>query len=98
MAQFDVYLIEGYGLVVDCQSDLLSELRSRLVAPLRDPAEPIVFSTRLNPVVEVEKRTYRVAAQFLRAVDREQLGTRVATLAGSEFEIKTAIDMVVSGF
>ena len=39
MAQFDVYRIKDHGFVLDCQSDLLSGLKSRVVAPLRDAGE-----------------------------------------------------------
>lgn len=97
MAQFDVYSIEGQGLVVDCQSDLLSDLRSRVVAPLREPDEPSVSKSRLNPLVKMHRTEYRVAIQFLRAVDDRRLGEKVGSLLDYEYNLKAAIDMVVSG-
>ncbi|VVS96128.1 Toxin CcdB [Sphingomonas sp. EC-HK361] len=98
MAQFDVHLIAGHGYVVDCQSDLLNDLRSRVVAPLRDPDEPTVWQSRLNPEVTIDGTRYRVAAQFLRSVDRRQLGRPVASLAAHEWDIKAALDMLISGY
>ena len=97
MAQFDVYSIEGHGLVVDCQSDLLSDLRSRVVSPLREPDEPSVSKSRLNPLVTMHRTEYRVAIQFLRAVDVRRLREKVGSLLNYEYDLKAAIDMVVSG-
>lgn len=98
MAQFDLYRIDGHGVVVDCQSDLLADLRSRIVAPLRIDGEPTVSASRLNPCIEVEGITYRLATQFLRSVDRRQLGVRIGSATAHEWDIKTALDMLVSGF
>ena len=98
MAQFDVYRIAGYGLVVDCQNDVLDDLGSRVVAPLRDADDVSVSKSRLNPLVTVDGANYRVGTQFLRAVYRKQLSDRVGSLRIHEYEIKAAIDMLVSGF
>lgn len=98
MAQFDVYRIDGYGLVVDCQSDLLDELGSRVVAPLRDTEDPSVSRTRLNPLVALDGARYRVGMQFCRAVYRRQLGSSIGSLRVHEYEIKGAIDFLINGF
>ena len=45
MAQFDVYRIEGGGLVLDCQSDPLRDLGSRVVAPLRPADDAVLLDT-----------------------------------------------------
>ncbi|BCA62108.1 hypothetical protein HMP09_1342 [Sphingomonas sp. HMP9] len=97
MAQFDIHSIASHGFVVDCQSDLLSDLRSRIVAPLRKPDEPSVLQSRLNPLVKVHQTDYRVAIQFLRAVDSRLLGEKIGSLLDYEYDVKAAIDMVVSG-
>ena len=98
MAQFDAHEIKGHGLVVDCQSHFLRDLQSRVVAPLRDADEPSVSTSRLNPLVSIDGKNYRVATQFMRAVDRRQLGPIVASLRDHEYAIKGAIDLLVSGF
>ena len=54
MTQFDVYHIVGQGLVVDCQNDLFDDLGSRIVAPLREPEDPAVSRSRLNPLVTLD--------------------------------------------
>ncbi|WP_294197084.1 CcdB family protein [uncultured Sphingomonas sp.] len=98
MAQFGIYRVDGHGLVVDCQSDLLSDLQSRIVAPLRAEAEDSVSLSRLNPRIEVDGIAYRVATQFLRSVDRRVLGEHIGSANAIEWEIKTAVDMLISGF
>jgi toxin CcdB len=85
-------------LVVDCQSDLLDELGSRVVAPLRDAEDSSVSKSRLNPPVALDDASYRLGTQFLRAVYARQLSDRVGSLRVHEYEIKAAIDMLVSGF
>lgn len=98
MRQFDVFDLGAHGLVVNCQSDLLSHLRSRIVIPLRRPDDLPTISPRLNPLVTVEGSEFVLAAQFLRAVDRAQLNTRVTSLADQDMAIKQALDMLISGY
>lgn len=98
MSQFGVYEIKGHSLVIDLQHDLFSDLRSRVIAPLRDPAEPSVTSSRLHPLVEVEERQYRVATHLMRAVERRELSRIVTLLDDEEFKIRSALDLLFSGF
>ncbi len=98
MAQFAIYRLDGHGLVVDCQSDLLSDLRSRAVAPLREAGEDSVALSRLNPCIAIDGVAYRVATLFLRSVDRRLLGEQVGSADEIEREIKAASDMLISGF
>lgn len=98
MAQFDVYRVTGDRLVVDCQHDLLSDLPSRIVAPLRPAGDAVVQAARLNPVVDIDGSRFRIATQFLRAIERRELKDYVGSLAAYEYEIKAALDMLISGF
>lgn len=98
MAQFGVYEIKGRGLVLDCQHDFLSDLNTRVVAPLRVAGDPIGSFARLNPEVEVNGRRYRIAMQLLRAVDRRDLGPLVVRLDDDDFTIMAALDLLISGF
>ncbi len=83
---------------MDCQSDLLSDLRSRAVAPLREAGEDSVALSRLNPCIAIHGVAYRVATLFLRSVDRRLLGEQVGSADEIEREIKAASDMRISGF
>ncbi len=96
MAQFEVYRL-GSALVVDCQSDLLSQIDSRFVAPLvpRSDAPPAVSG--LNPVLKIRGEDYVMLTQSAGAVRRRELGEVIASLAERSFEITNAIDVLVSG-
>jgi toxin CcdB len=101
LAQFDIYRLadsgEPGGLVIDCQSDILSHLESRFVVPLVPKDEAPVPGRRFNPIFAVAGREHVMLTQFSGAVDRRQLGTVVASLADRSFEITDAIDVLISG-
>ena len=96
MAQFDVHRL-GDGLVLDCQSDLLNHIASRLVAPLvpiTDAPKPV---RRLNPVFLIEGEEHVMITEASGAVRTHQLGPVVASLADHSFEITDALDVLISG-
>lgn len=96
MAQFDVYRVRGGGLVLDCQSDLLRDLPTRFVVPLRVADRSVL--QRLMPVFQVDERDLAMVTPLAGAIDVRALGDIVTSLTGHEFEIKDALDMLVSGF
>lgn len=96
MAQFDVYRVRGGGLVVDCQSDLLSSLPTRFVAPLRLKDASTV--QRLNPTFRIEGRDYIMVSQLAGSIDRRSIVETVISLTDDQFDIKNALDMLISGF
>jgi toxin CcdB len=95
MARLYVYRDADDTLVVDCQSDLLDHLRTRLVAPLLDPAGQL--DPRLNPAVTVEGREYVFAPQFLATVPVTELRQPIAWLRDDEYAIGRAIDLMLGG-
>jgi len=96
MAQFDVHRL-GEGLVVDCQSDLLSHIASRLVAPLIPRSKAPTPVRRLNPVFTINGADYVMVTQSAGAVPTRQLDAVVASLAEQSFEITDALDVLISG-
>ena len=97
MAQFDVYTLSKGRLAIDCQSDLLSHLESRLVAPLVPMRAAPRPARRLNPIFEIEGVEHVMLTQFSGAIDRRQLGDVVTSLADRSFEITDALDVLISG-
>ena len=95
MARLHVYRGDDGMLVVDCQSDLLDHLRTRLVAPLLNPADAL--DPRLNPIVEVEGAAYVFAPQFLATVPTTELKRPVGWLRDDEYEIGRALDLMLGG-
>ena len=98
MARFDVHANpDGPGYLLDCQADLLSHLTTRFVVPLL----PLVLApkpaARLNPVFPIGNAEHVMVTQFAAAVERRELGERVASLADAHEVIVAALDMLVTG-
>jgi toxin CcdB len=96
VSQFDVHRLAD-GLVVDCQSDLLEQIDSRLVVPLLPGAEAPKLAARLNPVFKINGKDYVMLTQAATAVRRRELGAVMASLADRSFEVTGALDVLVSG-
>jgi toxin CcdB len=97
MAQFDVHTLSKGRLVLDCQSDLLSDLGSRLVVPLVSKDTAPNPAGRLNPIFEIGGIEHVMLTQFAGAIDRPQLGDVLISLANRSFEITDALDVLISG-
>lgn len=97
MTRFSVHRItRSSGLVVDCQSDLLDDLSTRVVVPLLH-VNAVTPASRLNPVFTVDGECYALQTPLMFAVPVERLSPPLASLAESGFEILAAIDMLWSG-
>lgn len=71
MARFDVYSrpgTDGSGYVLDVQADLLSDLSTRVVAPLLAPGIAPKPARNLNPTFEIEGKPHVLLTQFLASV------------------------------
>ncbi len=104
MAQFDVYRnavrasARRIPYLLDVQSNLLADLKTRVVVPLIDPrAEALKPLPHVNPSVEVDGRTYILLTQEIAGVSIAVLGSRVVDLADRRYDILRAIDALWSG-
>lgn len=98
MSQFDVHRLKsGSTLVVDCQSELLEHLSTRLVVPLIPGEDGPPQVARLNPSLTLEDREFIMATQLAAAVLTRDLGEVVASLRDRSFEIVGALDVLFSG-
>jgi toxin CcdB len=83
--------------LVVLQSDLVSGLRSTIVAPL--VARPDLQGARqLNPIVAVEDREYWLATHELFAVEQRILRKKIATLSDRRDAIIAALDFLFTGY
>jgi toxin CcdB len=102
MAQFDVHRNPEQGredipYVVDIQSDLLSDLPTRLIAPL---VRATAFGPpvgRLHPRFVVEENAVIMLTTEIGVLSPRALGRAVAGLADRRHEIVGAIDMLITG-
>ncbi|HET7282468.1 MAG TPA: CcdB family protein [Sphingomicrobium sp.] len=96
MAQFDVHRL-GAGLVLDCQSDLLAHLNTRVVVPLIHGDTAPAPAHRFNPAFVIGDQNFVMDTQFISSVERRHLGAIVSSLAHRSFEITDALDILISG-
>lgn len=97
MPQFDVHQLRAGELVVDVQSDLIGIWETRLVVPLISPDGNATPTRRLNPEFRLNGDRRILATQLAAAMRRRELGDPIASLAHHEYEIKAALDMLISG-
>lgn len=105
MAQFDIYLNSDESTrdrtpyLLDVQADLLADLATRVVIPLRagSDEEPWAIS-RLHPVIVLEKQPYLAVVSELAAVPGSILGREVGDARRYRTEILAAIDLLITGF
>lgn len=102
MAQFDVYRFTGRltPLIVDVQSDVLSDLASRVVVPLTPVTSAIGEELpRLKPRVTVEGKDYLFMATDIGALPASRLGPWVASTEDEHRDAMTnALDFLFFGF
>ena len=102
--QYDVYdnpsprMRDRYPYVVDIQSDLLSSLATRMVAPLAVTALAAHDLPRqLCPVIQVKGSHLMLVAFEAAPLDRRLLKTKVASVKHRASDIVGAMDAVISG-
>ena len=99
MPQFDVYRnVAEPGYLLDCQSDALSGLSTRLVVPLFPPDYAPLPSRRLNPILRVGDEEVVMMTHFASALPRRALGEAVGSLTEDYTVIMNAFDMLLTGY
>ena len=100
--RYDVCRIVGLraegpvDLAVILQDETLSDLATRIVAPLV-PAGERLRVERTTPLVELDGVEYLIAVHLLSPIPRRSLGQVVANLESHERQLKAAIDAVFIG-
>lgn len=98
MAQFDVYKIAGDWLILDCQSNILDILESRLTVPLERRKDGPFINARLNPAFTIQGEDWMMLTQFAGTVSARSLKQRVTSLAEHQLTIQSALDMLTGGY
>lgn len=95
--QFDVYANAGEPLAVIIQSDLLSDLATRVIIPLFEPISDKEVMRALNPQVTFQSRTLILSPQLMATVFVSDLGEHLGTLDKDRDVIIRAVDALLSG-
>ncbi len=82
--------------LVILQSDLVSGLRSTVVAPLV-AREQMAGAQRMNPIFTIKGTEYWLASHELFAIEQRMLKERIASLADQHDTIMAALDFVFTG-
>jgi len=98
MARFDVYPAPDGSYWLDCQSDLLSDLNSRFIAPLRLHADVPGGDRRLNPVFAIHGTDYVMQTHLAAAISVKLLSKPTTSLVEHEYRIGSAIDMLTGSY
>jgi toxin CcdB len=100
MARFDVYKeLSHYGLVLDVQADLLSDLHTRAVVPLAlcSVAARETFP-RLHPLLRLNGQGYMMITPNIAALHVNELSGPIGNLEDQRGAIIDAIDFLLQGF
>jgi len=105
MARFDVYENPGKRAgttpyLLDVQSNLLDELDTRMVVPLRhlEHFKNIDLPRLLTPVFRVEGQEFLLETPKMGAVPRRLLKSRVTSLEEKRVQIMGALDFLFQGY
>lgn len=100
MARFDVHRdrVRPDIALLLIQSDLLDGMATRLVIPMIRESEFQGFVRGLHLGANAAGERYVIATDLMAAVQLQQLGPQVGSLAERSYEIIAAIDFSLEGF
>lgn len=99
MARYDVCPNPGgQGLLLDVQTDLLSGMTTRMVAPLLPVEQAPEPLRRLNPVFVINETRHVMLTQAMAAVPVSLLTKPLDNLSARSDDITNALDMLFQGF
>ncbi len=98
MPRFDIHPADDGTFLLDCQSDLLSDLNSRFVVPLQPVGRIRGGDRRLNPIFAIQGSEYVMQTHFAAAVSTKILNPPIASLIEHEYTIGGAIDMLTGSY
>ena len=101
MARFDLYRVDTWRipLLVNVQSDVLDDIASRVVIPLReigDGEEPVLPG--LKPVLVIDEKRYVLVTPDIGAQPLHWLGRPVGNIKNHRDSIIAAMDFLFQGY
>ena len=99
MPRYDVFAsrIEG-NYLLDVQSDLLDNFKTRVVVPLLPIATVPPPMRKLHPIFEINGRKLIMATHLIATVPASELGETRLNLTKHHDDIVAALDMLFQGF
>ena len=87
-----------YAYLIDVQSPLLSDLKTRIVIPLIKKSQINTSIRILNPEIIINEIEYKVLTQQMAAVPNVYLGEKMIGIEIDRTKILSAIDFLITGF
>ena len=103
MQQFGVYrnrnkaTRSAYPLLLNVQSDLISDTGTRVVVPLVEDGRGIPAMPPLAPAVTINGNVYVMATPLMAGIELADLGVLEADLSVERERVMAALDFLVSG-
>ncbi|MEI9408580.1 MULTISPECIES: CcdB family protein [unclassified Mesorhizobium] len=99
MPRYDVFAgrVEG-NYLLDVQSDLLDNFKTRVVIPLLPVATVPPPMRKLHPIFDINGRKLVMATHLIATVPASELGESRLNLTKHHDEIVAALDMLFQGF
>lgn len=99
MARYDIYPDpeQDGAFLVDVQADILRDLNTRVVVPLRPLSAAPQPARGLNPSFTIDGQNCVLVTQFLSAVPRSILRRPVGSLADRSDTVLAALDLLLTG-
>ena len=99
MVKYDVFANpNGDGYLLEVQTDLLDELKTRVVVPLIPHSSEIKTLRRLNPVFTIGGKQYAMFTHLIATVPASRLAEPRTNLGRLHDQIVAALDMLFQGF
>ena len=98
MARFGVYRLPDDSLVLDCQSDHVDHLGTRLVVPLLSPGDLPAALSSLHPCFDIDGKRLMMATHLAGAVLSRLMKRPVTMLHHQQDAIMRALDILLTGF
>lgn len=97
MSRFCAYRLKSGMLVLDCQADILSHLKTRLVVPLLELDRLPSVISGLHPVFEIDGKRLVMATQLASAIPANEFREEIASLDAHATKISNALDLLLTG-
>ncbi|ABK43766.1 CcdB-like toxin protein [Magnetococcus marinus MC-1] len=102
MAQFDYYLYKKRKkddiYLIEVQNDMLDELETRVVIPLRPLYTGQQPMRILQPTIEFASGVHYLSTSEMAAISRHELELKMGNLSEHRDKIIAAIDLLFTGF
>jgi len=99
VTRFHVYSNpDGNGYLIDVQADSLSHFNTRMVIPLLPLNIAPKPAKTLNPLFDINGKTYPMVTQYMAAMPVRVLKDAIFSVENRRDDIVAAIDLLLQGF